>query len=205
ACLEWLDPLFAGGHWVPEQVALAGGVDVLGAPGERSREVDWSEVIAARPDVLVLMPCGFDAARARAEAVAVTCRPHFAELPAARSGRVFVADGAAYFSRPGPRLVDGVEILARLLHPDVCPRPGAEAAAPLTELGDPVGEAVQATIRRHPELARDTSAAVPKAWGRLAGHAVLAYREIAGRPPAEAERRSLWRALWDAAHERRAR
>lgn len=129
ACIEWLEPLFQGGHWVPEQVALAGGVDVLGAPGRRGVVIDPSAVVAARPDVLVLMPCGFDTRRALDEASAVTGRAGFADLPAARTGRVFATNGSAYFSRPGPRLVDGVEILAALLHPDLFPPPGAEAAA----------------------------------------------------------------------------
>ena len=128
ACIEWLDPLFKGGHWVPEQVALAGGIDVLGVPGERGVVMEWDEVVAARPDVLVLMPCGFDTRRAAEEAGAVTGRAGFADLPAARSGRVFATDGSAYFSRPGPRLVDGVEILAALLHPDAFPAPAPDAA-----------------------------------------------------------------------------
>ncbi len=128
ACIEWLDPLFKGGHWVPEQVSLAGGVDVLGTPGERGVEVEWSEVVAARPDVLVLMPCGFDTGRALDEAAAVTGRAGFADLPAALCGRVFATNGSAYFSRPGPRLVEGVEILAAVLHPDVFPPPAPDAA-----------------------------------------------------------------------------
>ena len=128
ACIEWLDPLFKGGHWVPEQVALAGGIDVLGVPGERGVVIEWDEVVAARPDVLVLMPCGFDTLRAAEEAGAVTGRAGFADLPAARTGRVFATDGSAYFSRPGPRLVDGVEILAALLHPDAFPAPAPDAA-----------------------------------------------------------------------------
>lgn len=128
ACIEWLDPLFKGGHWVPEQVALAGGVDVLAEPGERGVSIEWDEIVAARPDVLVLMPCGFDTRRAADEAGAVTGRAGFADLPAARTGRVYATDGGAYFSRPGPRLVDGVEILAALLHPDAFPPPPADAA-----------------------------------------------------------------------------
>lgn len=128
ACIEWLDPLFRGGHWVPEQVALAGGTDVLGTPGERGLVIGWDDVVAARPDVLVLMPCGFDTQRALDEAGAITGRDGFADLPAARSGRVFATNGSAYFSRPGPRLVDGVEILAALLYPDVFPPPAPDAA-----------------------------------------------------------------------------
>ncbi len=116
-CLEWLDPLFNGGHWVPEQVAIAGGQDMLGVAGERSRVIEWDEVVAAEPDVVVLMPCGFNGERALAEAGALLARREWADLPAVRAGRAFAVDGNAYFSRPGPRLVDGVELLASLLHP----------------------------------------------------------------------------------------
>ena len=128
ACLEWLDPVFPGGHWVPEQVELAGGVDVVAPPRRPSTAIEWSEVLAARPDVLVLMPCGWDTQRALAEARAVTDRPGFVDLPAARSGRVFATNGSAYFSRPGPRLMDGVEVLAALLHADAFPAPSPDAA-----------------------------------------------------------------------------
>jgi iron complex transport system substrate-binding protein len=121
ACLEWLDPPFNGGHWVPEQVRIAGGIDVLGEPGERSREVKWDDVRAARPEVVVAMPCGWDAERAARAAEA---------MPEIAGARVFGVDGAAYFSRPGPRLVDGAELLASLLHPDlVAPPEGATAVA----------------------------------------------------------------------------
>jgi iron complex transport system substrate-binding protein len=108
ACLEWLDPLFNAGHWVPEQVRIAGGVDVLGTAGERSREIGWNDVIAARPEIVVAMPCGWDAPRAAREAEAL------GDLAGAR---VFGVDGAAYFSRPGPRLVDGALLLASIFHP----------------------------------------------------------------------------------------
>ena len=114
ACLEWLDPLFNGGHWVPEQVEIAGGDDVLGAPGERSREIAWDEVLAAAPEVLVLMPCGFDEQRAASDGARLRTLSRWDELPAVRSGRVHPVNGSAYFSRPGPRLVDGAELLARL-------------------------------------------------------------------------------------------
>ena len=108
ACLEWLDPLFNGGHWVPEQVRIAGGEDVLGTAGARSREIEWDDVVAARPDIVVAMPCGWDATRAAHEAEA---------LGPIGAARVVGVDGAAYFSRPGPRLVDGVELLASIFHP----------------------------------------------------------------------------------------
>ena len=114
-CLEWYEPLMAAGHWVPEVVERAGGEDVLGRAGERSAEVPWDAVLAAGPEVLVLSPCGLDLDRALELAAEVTQRPGFARLPAARSGRVLVLDGSAYLSRPGPRLVDGLEILATAL------------------------------------------------------------------------------------------
>lgn len=110
AALEWLDPVFVGGHWVPQMIELAGGEDVLGMPGERSRTASWDEVAAAEPEVVVAMPCGCDEAGSRAEAAA-----HRERLDAL-GARVHCVDAAAYFSRPGPRLVDGVELLADLLH-----------------------------------------------------------------------------------------
>lgn len=134
AAIEWLDPVMIGGHWVPEQIELAGGRDPLGRPGVPSAKVEWERVVAARPDVLALMPCGFDRERTAREAAALAARPGFAELPAAQSGRVYALNGHAYFNRPGPRLVDGLELLAHLLHPDVFSWPAglpASAGGPL--------------------------------------------------------------------------
>lgn len=131
ACIEWLDPLFAAGHWVPEMVEFAGGMDVLAKPREKSRRIEPKDVVLAAPEVAVLMPCGFHLDRARAEAPAVTSKPWWSDLPAAHTNRVWVADGSSYFSRPGPRLVDGLEILAHILHPETFPRaPSAKAALP---------------------------------------------------------------------------
>ncbi len=120
-CLEWLDPIFVGGHWVPQMVELAGGEDVLGLPGERSRIAEREELAAARPDVVVAMPCGYDAERAAREV-----RDHAELVAGLGAERVVAVDAAAYFSRPGPRLVDGVELLAHVLHPDrvEAPPPG---------------------------------------------------------------------------------
>jgi iron complex transport system substrate-binding protein len=118
ACLEWLAPLFNAGHWVPEQVAFAGGHDVLGAPGARSHELTLADLAAADPDIIVLMPCGFDADRAVTESRALAADPAWDGLRAVRDGRVIAVDGNAYFSRPGPRVVDGIELLAALFHPD---------------------------------------------------------------------------------------
>jgi iron complex transport system substrate-binding protein len=131
ACLEWLAPLYNAGHWVPEQVAFAGGRDVLGEPGARSREVTLDDVAAADPDFVVLMPCGFDAERAIAESHALAADPVWAELRAVREGRAYAVDGNAYFSRPGPRVVDGIELLASILHPDRVQAPKGARAIPL--------------------------------------------------------------------------
>jgi iron complex transport system substrate-binding protein len=119
-CIEWLDPAFSAGHWVPEMVRIAGGEEILAEPGQPSARLGWEEVFEAAPEVLVLMPCGFDARRTVEEARRVLPElPGWSELPAVREGRVWAVDANSYFSRPAPRLVDGVEILARILHPEV--------------------------------------------------------------------------------------
>jgi iron complex transport system substrate-binding protein len=120
AALEWLDPVFVAGHWTPQLIEYAGGDDVLGFPGEHSRTAEWDEVAAAEPEVVVVMPCGYDAARALEEADG-----YRTELEALGAREVVAVDAAAYFSRPGPRLVDGLELLAHLLHPDLVPEPAA--------------------------------------------------------------------------------
>jgi iron complex transport system substrate-binding protein len=116
-CLEWFDPLYVAGHWVPEVVELAGGDDVLGRPGEPSAKISWQLVVDAQPDVLLLMPCGFDVRRTIREATPLRKLEGWSDLPAVKTENVFALNGNAYFSRPGPRLVDGLEILARILHP----------------------------------------------------------------------------------------
>lgn len=116
-CLEWLDPLYAGGHWVPEMVDIAGGVDMLGPRGGPSRIVEWDEVVAARPQVIVLMPCGFDIARTRVEVFRLSARPGWGDLQAVRQGRIYLTDASSFFNRPGPRLIDGLEILAAITQP----------------------------------------------------------------------------------------
>ena len=120
AALEWLDPPFAGGHWVPQMIELAGGEDMLGLPGERSRVVTWDEIEAGRPEVVVSMPCGYGTERA-AEETAL----HGDRLARLGAEAVVAVDASAYFSRPGPRLIDGLELLAHLLHPDLAPEPPA--------------------------------------------------------------------------------
>ena len=128
AALEWFDPVYVAGHWTPQLIDLAGGEDILGFPGEHSEIFSWEAVAAARPEVVVAMPCGYDAPRAHAEALQFADR--LRELGA---DRVVAVDAAAYFSRPGPRLIDGLELLAHVLHPDLVP--AAPAAALEVELG----------------------------------------------------------------------
>ncbi len=118
-CLEWLDPLMVGGHWVPEMVQLAGGQDMLGSAGGRSVCVNWEQVVAAAPDILVLMPCGNDLAHTVAEAEKLRELPRLDAIPAVQHELVFAVDGSSYFNRPGPRLINGIEILAEILHPEV--------------------------------------------------------------------------------------
>jgi iron complex transport system substrate-binding protein len=121
AALEWLDPVFVAGHWTPQIVELAGGRDVLGFPGEHSEQSTWDVIRAAQPEVVVVMPCGYDGERALEEA-----RRYGDELRATGARRIVAVDAAAYFSRPGPRLVDGLELMAHVLHPDLVPdAPGA--------------------------------------------------------------------------------
>jgi iron complex transport system substrate-binding protein len=117
AALEWLDPIYVGGHWVPQMIELAGGEDLLGLPGEKSRTAEWAELEAVAPEVIVSMPCGYYAEQAAAETM--RWRRHLGLIGA----RVIAVDAAAYFSRPGPRLVDGVELLGHLLHPELVPAP----------------------------------------------------------------------------------
>jgi iron complex transport system substrate-binding protein len=127
AALEWLDPPFAAGHWTPQLIELAGGQDVLGFAGEHSEQRTWDEVIASRPDIVVVMPCGYDAEIAHREA-----EMHREQLLAVGAGAVVAVDAAAYFSRPGPRIVEGLELLAGILHPELFP--GAAAQALTVEL-----------------------------------------------------------------------
>jgi iron complex transport system substrate-binding protein len=134
AALEWLDPIYIGGHWVPQMIELAGGEDVLGFAGEKSRTAEWGEVEAAAPEIVVSMPCGYYAEQAAAETI--RWRRHLALLGA----RVIAVDAAAYFSRPGPRLVDGVELLGHLLHPELVPAPPSRRSIELDlERPAPVG------------------------------------------------------------------
>jgi iron complex transport system substrate-binding protein len=122
-CLEWLDPFYVSGHWVPEMVAKAGGEDVLGRAGEASFRVPPEEILQSRPDVIIVMPCGYNASRALAEFNLAKISDGWGALPAVRNRRVFAVDANSYFSRPGPRLIDGVALLAHIIHPEVCEEP----------------------------------------------------------------------------------
>jgi iron complex transport system substrate-binding protein len=128
--LEWLDPPYVGGHWVPEMISIAGGDDVAGPPGLKSPEVQWGALSGLEPDTVIAMPCGLYAEEAQIEAL-----EHWERIASLGAGRVFAVDAASTFSRPGPRLVDGVELLGHVLHPDLVDQPGsigfAEVRAPI--------------------------------------------------------------------------
>ncbi|MFK0258457.1 cobalamin-binding protein [Streptomyces sp. NPDC090445] len=124
--IEWLDPLWPAGHWVPEQITAAGGEPLLAAPGEHTNPMTWEAVREARPDVVLVLPCGFPPERTMAETDLLTALPGWQELPAVSAGEVWVLDGPAYFNRPGPRVVRGAEVLAHVLH-------GVRAGGPVTE------------------------------------------------------------------------
>jgi iron complex transport system substrate-binding protein len=122
AALEWLDPPFAAGHWTPQLIEFAGGEDMLGLAGEHSEQRTWDEVAASRPDVVIVMPCGYDAEIAHREA-----EMHREQLLTVAAGKVVAVDAASYFSRPGPRIVEGLELLAGILHPELFPDATATA------------------------------------------------------------------------------
>lgn len=124
AAIEWFDPVYVAGHWTPQLIELAGGEDVLGLPGEPSEVVSWETVASAGPEVVVAMPCGYDETRAREEAAA-----HAGELARLGGARVVAVNASAYFSRPGPRLIDGLELLAHVLHPECVTEAPAGARA----------------------------------------------------------------------------
>ena len=126
ACVEWLDPVIAAGHWIPEMVEVAGGRDALVSPGAPSPRLDMAKLRDADPDVLILMPCGMNVAQARAEFDALDNLDEWREMSAFRNGRVYAVDSGALFSRSGPRLVDGLEIMARIVHPELFDDPAPE-------------------------------------------------------------------------------
>jgi iron complex transport system substrate-binding protein len=118
-CMEWVDPVFCSGHWVPEMVALAGGRDDLGRERADSIRISWQDVVQWAPDVLIVMPCGMDADKTASQAQQLFAYPNWPDIPAVRNNRVYAVDANSYFARPGPRVVDGVELLAHLLYPNL--------------------------------------------------------------------------------------
>ena len=117
--LEWTEPLLSGGHWVVEMVELAGGISVFGDKTQSSMRLDWDEIVASQPEVILLMPCGFDLDRAREDIPTLTSLRGWDSLPAVQKGRAYVLDASAYTSRLGPRLITGLEIMAELIHPEL--------------------------------------------------------------------------------------
>ncbi len=132
-CLEWLDPLMVAGHWVPDQVDAAGGIDVMGEPGARSRTVSPEEVVAAQPEVILSMPCGYRLEESAGQVEGLTGIAGWQDLPAVKSGQVYAVDGSWYFNRPGPRVVDGIEMLAHILHPEAWRGPAPQGFRKLGE------------------------------------------------------------------------
>jgi iron complex transport system substrate-binding protein len=130
-CLDWSDPAFVAGHWVPEMVVAAGGINLLNAKGESSRVVTWRQMKDENPEVIVFMPCGYYLEEAEEEGTSLFEHPDFADTPAARNGNVFAVDATSFFSRPGPRIVDGLEILAWAVHPEAYPEPPPASIARL--------------------------------------------------------------------------
>jgi iron complex transport system substrate-binding protein len=117
-CIEWLDPLFTAGHWVPQMVEYAGGVNGISTAGQRSRRMDIDEVVAFDPDIIILMPCGFSIARTMKELPSLAADEKWNSLRAVKEGKVYAVDAGAYFSKPGPRTITGLEILAKIVHPE---------------------------------------------------------------------------------------
>jgi iron complex transport system substrate-binding protein len=127
-CLEWVDPYYCCGHWVPEMVELAGGEDALGRKGKDSVRIPWTDIERWSPEILIVSPCGFDTDKAAGQAEQLLRQPGWANLPAVRNNNVFAVNANAYFARPGPRVVDGVELLAHLIHPELFPWNGPSDA-----------------------------------------------------------------------------
>jgi iron complex transport system substrate-binding protein len=118
-CMEWLEPVYCSGHWVPEMVTLSGGVDALSRESKDSVRVSWDDVVKWAPEVLIITPCGFNLEKSIEQARQLVRYPGWSDLPAVREGRVYAVDANSYFARPGPRVVDGTELLAHLIHPDL--------------------------------------------------------------------------------------
>ena len=119
--MEWLQPPWVGGHWIPEMIEYAGGVDGLGHFGKPSYRIDWKKVVDYCPEIVVLSPCGFDADQVVEESTVLSSYEEWKTIPAFQSGRIYAVNASAYYSRPGPRIVDGLEILAHIVHPELFP------------------------------------------------------------------------------------
>lgn len=137
-CMEWVDPVYCSGHWVPEMVELAGGVDGLSRKGADSVRVPWQDVLNWAPEVIIIGPCGFNLSGASEQALQLFARPGWSELPAVRQTRVYAVDANSYFARPGPRLIEGVMLLAHLIHPELCEWTGPKEA--FRSIREPRGE-----------------------------------------------------------------
>src|SRR5229473_3414232 len=127
-CVEWLDPIYCSGHWMPEMVEIAGGVDALARQGTDSVRIPWEDVLQWAPEVLIITPCGFNLDQVIEQTPQILNYPGWSELPAVRDGRVYAVDANSYFARPGPRVVEGTELLAHLIHPDLFQWEGSPAA-----------------------------------------------------------------------------
>ena len=123
--MEWLQPPWAGGHWIPQMVDYAGGVDGVGRIGQPSHRIEWREVVEYRPEIIVLSPCGFDLQGVLGQLRELSSYPGWANIPAFKSNNIFAVNASAYFSRPGPRIVNGLELLAQIIHPELFPRTGS--------------------------------------------------------------------------------
>ncbi|MFB2768249.1 cobalamin-binding protein [Pelatocladus sp. BLCC-F211] len=119
ACIEWSDPLMVAGNWIPELVTFAGGEPLFSVTGHAATQLKWENLIASNPDIIIFMPCGFDLNRTRQDTELLTKRPEWQNLHANQTGRVYITDGNSYFNRPGPRLVDSLEMMAEILHPEI--------------------------------------------------------------------------------------
>jgi iron complex transport system substrate-binding protein len=133
-CMEWLDPVYCSGHWVPEMVTLSGGEDALSREGKDSVRVSWDDVVKWAPEVLIITPCGFNLEKSIEQARQLVRYPGWSDLPAVREGRVYAVDANSYFARPGPRVVDGTELLAHLIHPDLFEWKGSTTAYQMLDL-----------------------------------------------------------------------
>ena len=133
-CLEWIDPVYCSGHWVPEMVRIAGGIDELGREGTDSIRIAWNDVLSWSPEVLIVMPCGFNLDKVVEQAPQLSNYAGWRDLPAVRSGRVFAVDANSYFARPGPRVVEGTELIAHLIHPELLEWKGSPRAFQWIEL-----------------------------------------------------------------------